>query len=71
MPSMRRVRADKERAMTENHHQIPLLDACTLEDKFILLDWHLRNLWDGGWTTIKEIPQEEHREIHRLRRQSC
>jgi hypothetical protein len=51
--------------MTELHHHLPLLDACTIGEKMRLLQWHLDNLWEQGWRTMEEIPIQEHKEIHR------
>ena len=39
------------------HHVIPLHNVeC--------VDWHLRNLWDGGWETIEEVTVIEHKVRH-------
>lgn len=28
------------------------------------IEWHLANLWEGGWKTIRLISQDEHRIHH-------
>lgn len=33
-----------------------------------LIDWHLRNLWAGGWTTIREMSKTAHIQHHRRKR---
>jgi hypothetical protein len=32
------------------------------------IEWHLANLPDVGWTTIKEMKSKEHRKLHAKRR---
>jgi len=29
------------------------------------IDWHLRNLWEGGYKCIKPMPMLRHRKLHR------
>ncbi len=57
--------------MTELHHAVPLLDACTIREKMRLIQWHLDNLWNEGWRVLEEIGVEEHRAIHQERRVVC
>ena len=53
------LKADKKPALvtrkiplTEHgHHTIPVAEN---------LDWHLNNLWEGGWKTVKDMPIDEH-----------
>jgi len=50
----------KKARAVEGHHQVPVAEN---------IDWHLRNLWEtpgsyGGYRTVKDVPQEEHKKIH-------
>lgn len=42
----------------EWHHTIPVAAN---------VDWHLRNLWDGGWTCVKPMKVEDHIKYHATR----
>lgn len=55
------TKGTKERKFSQGeevhgHHQVPVAEN---------LDWHLRNLWNGAWKVIEDIPADEHRSIHR------
>jgi hypothetical protein len=41
------------------HHTLPVAES--IEH----IDWHLRNLWEGGWKTIKTVSKAEHYKSHK------
>lgn len=49
------------RHITEAHHAVGF---ASIEE----IDWHLRNLWDGGFMTLLEVPKEQHHEHHARKR---
>lgn len=40
------------------HHTLPV------GKSVVHIDWHLRNLWDEGYKTVKEVTKGEHLESH-------
>lgn len=47
----------------ELHHTIPVAAN---------IDWHLRNLWDGGWMFTVKLTQDKHRREHeKMRRKEA